>query len=172
MYRLRYAVVVFGVALLFAATTAGQDKAGQEKKDDQTKAKGVLPANWGKLGLTDDQKQKVYRVQTAYRTKIDDLQKKVNDLKTEEKDEMMKVLTEQQKALTEQQKATAASLQAFLDSMRKAGNGDARAPGGARASIRDTGTGRARRSARRLTGTRRRPGSSRRPCRSRRCRTR
>lgn len=84
--------VVVGLALVLIAS-AGIN--GQEKKD--TKVKGVLPANWGKLGLTDEQKQKVYKVQAEYADKIDDLEAKIKELKGKQRTEMEKVLSDEQK---------------------------------------------------------------------------
>jgi len=69
----------------------GQDKAGSGK------AKGTLPANWNKLGLTDEQKSKVYDIQAKYRGKIDDLKKQIADLQEKEQKEALGVLTEAQK---------------------------------------------------------------------------
>src|SRR5262245_5070390 len=93
MTSLRGIILIIAVALLSGAWLHGQDK-----KDDTTKFKGVLPANWAKLGLTDDQKQKVYKVQTEYNDKIGALEKQIKDLKATEKGEMEKVLTDAQKA--------------------------------------------------------------------------
>ena len=51
---------------------------GEDAKDKDTpKLKGQLPANWGKLGLTDEQKQKVYKVQAEFKEKIADLEKQL-----------------------------------------------------------------------------------------------
>jgi Spy/CpxP family protein refolding chaperone len=63
----------------------------------QEKVKGVLPPNWGKLGLTDEQKQKVYKIEADYKGKIADLQKQIDELKGKEKEDMLKVLTDEQK---------------------------------------------------------------------------
>lgn len=73
-----------------------------EKKDDGGKAKGVLPANWKKLGLTDDQVQKVYKVQNKYDEEIDKLQAKIDALKTERTKDMKAVLTAEQKKRLEE----------------------------------------------------------------------
>ena len=62
------------ILLLAAAFLISGSLQGQEK------VKGVLPANWGKLGLSDEQKQKVYKVQGEYKEKIADLKKQVADL--------------------------------------------------------------------------------------------
>ena len=94
MSRLRCALFVLGLALLAVTSTSGQDK--KSDKDDP-KVKGTLPAHWRELGLSDDQKQKVYKVQAGYKAKIDDLEKKIKDLKAEEQEERLKVLTEDQR---------------------------------------------------------------------------
>lgn len=83
-------VAVVALALLLGSGLQGQDK---------DKVKGTLPANWGKLGLSDEQKQKVYKVQGEYNDKIATLEKQVKELKATEKAEMEKVLTDAQKAL-------------------------------------------------------------------------
>ena len=93
MTSLRGVFLVVAMALLAGSWLHGQDK----KDDTPTKVKGVLPANWGKLGLTDEQKQKVYKVQGDFGDKIAALQKQVTDLKAQEKAEMVKVLTDAQK---------------------------------------------------------------------------
>src|SRR5262245_49034127 len=90
MKRLRPIVVV--VALILIAS-AGLN--GQEKKD--TKIKGTLPPNWGKLGLTDEQKQKGNKVQAEYGEKIAELEAKIMDLKGKQKGDMEKVLSDEQK---------------------------------------------------------------------------
>ena len=70
----------------------------QDKKDPPPKGGRQLPANWGKLGLSDKQKNDIYSVQSEYKTKIDELQKQINELRKKEKDEMSAVLTDAQKA--------------------------------------------------------------------------
>jgi Spy/CpxP family protein refolding chaperone len=94
MRSLRGGFLVLAVALLAGSMLQGQDK----KDDTPSKVKGVLPANWGKLGLTDEQKQKIYKVQADYNDKIGTLEKQLKDLKATEKGEMEKVLTDAQKA--------------------------------------------------------------------------
>ena len=88
MVRLGGIVLVAFAVLLVVGGSPGQD----------TKIKGVLPANWGKLGLSDEQKQKVYKVQADYVDQINKLEAQVKDLKAKEKTEMEKVLTDAQKA--------------------------------------------------------------------------
>lgn len=99
MTKLRGLVVVLAVSLLVGGWSLGDDKKDDAKKDaPPPKLKGQLPANWKKLGLAEDQVQKVYKVQNDYRAKIDALEEKIKQTKSEEKTEMMKVLTDAQKA--------------------------------------------------------------------------
>src|SRR5262249_52454864 len=85
------------VAVLSVLLIAGKGLLGQDNKA-QPKAKGTLPANWSKLGLTDEQKQKIYSAQAEFRGKIDELEKQVADLKKQQRMAMEKVLTDAQKA--------------------------------------------------------------------------
>ncbi len=91
MLRPRALIGLLAIALLMGGWLHGEDT-----KDDK-KIKGTLPANWGKLGLTDTQKQAVYKVQAEYKDKLADLEKQIKELKDKEKDEMYKVLNEDQK---------------------------------------------------------------------------
>ena len=54
------------------AADAKQSKnaAADSAKADDVKAKGRLPNNWGKLGLTATQKEKVYTIENNYRPKL------------------------------------------------------------------------------------------------------
>jgi hypothetical protein len=85
------------VAMVFVA---GGLLFGDDTKKEQPArgARASLPANWAKLGLTDDQKQKILATRTEYRTKIDALQREIKDLQKKELDECVKVLTDAQKA--------------------------------------------------------------------------
>jgi Spy/CpxP family protein refolding chaperone len=92
MNRLRWALLVVGLALLATSTS------GQDKKDDEPKVKGKLPPHFSKLGLSDEQKDKIHKIDAAYKAKIDDLKKKLKDLEDEQREEERKVLTDQQRA--------------------------------------------------------------------------
>jgi Spy/CpxP family protein refolding chaperone len=104
MTRLSVCVLLVGVASL-SGTLAGQEpkkdepKAKQDIKKDEpsAKVKGILPMNWGKIGLTDDQKQQIYRIQGKYNDEIDKLDAKIKELKATRDKEMKAVLTDDQK---------------------------------------------------------------------------
>jgi len=103
----RVAALLVLTALLITSVGVSQEKANpkkeepakkDEKKDQPvTKAKGTLPANWGKLGLTEDQKQKVYRVQNKYNDEIDVLELKIKEIKEKLAKERLEILTPEQK---------------------------------------------------------------------------
>jgi Spy/CpxP family protein refolding chaperone len=94
MGRLR--VVILAAAFIGLANpwVEGQDRA----KDAPAKLRGQLPQNWGKLGLTDEQKQRVYRIQSEVRSKVDALEAQIADLKEKERKDLEGVLTAAQKA--------------------------------------------------------------------------
>lgn len=120
MVSLRLAAFLVGVFALtggLVGQDAGAKKdppkeakdAKEAKKDDRaTKAKGQLPTYWGQLGLSDEQKQKVYKVQSKYRDELDKLDLKVKEIREKMKREQYEVLSpDQQKRLEEVIKAKA-----------------------------------------------------------------
>jgi hypothetical protein len=91
-------------SLLAVAFLAGGLLFGDDPKAT-LKTRGSLPQDWSKLGLTDEQKQKAYSIETEYQSKIDALQQQiktmqqqVNTLEEQKRDELAKVLTDAQKA--------------------------------------------------------------------------
>jgi hypothetical protein len=69
-------------------------------KSDDSKPKGRFPNNWGKLGLTAAQKDKVYSIEGSYAAKIEEMQKAIGELESKRDAEMHGVLTaDQQKQL-------------------------------------------------------------------------
>jgi len=67
----------------------------QGKKED--KKRGFLPANFGKLGLSNEQKQKIYSIQAKYKFDIDELNKKVKKTLDDQRAEIYSVLSNDQK---------------------------------------------------------------------------
>lgn len=57
----------------------------------------MLPQNWGKIGLSDDQKQDIYKIQGKYNAEIDKLEAKIKELKGTRDKEMKGVLSPDQK---------------------------------------------------------------------------
>src|SRR5262245_43881316 len=95
MGALRFTVVLIILAAGAATPLIGDDN----KKESAPKQRsGVLPQHWSKLGLSEDQKRKVYAVQADYRARIDDLKQQLEDMKKKEQTELYKVLTDAQKS--------------------------------------------------------------------------
>jgi hypothetical protein len=106
-------VVVFGLALL----AVDQGFSQQEKGDAAAAVKGKLPKNYSKLGLTDDQRQKIFAIGADYNTKISGLRKQIKTLQDQEKGDLEKVLTDDQKT---------ALRNIILQAAPKTGGGDAK----------------------------------------------
>jgi Spy/CpxP family protein refolding chaperone len=96
MFRLSVAASCAVVAIALLVTDRGLSQG--DKKDPAPKAKGQLPTYWKNLGLTDDQKQKVYATRASYGGKIEALTQQVKELKSKEKADLEKILTDDQKA--------------------------------------------------------------------------
>lgn len=108
MLRLPVLALLGGLVVL-SGGVVGQDakkddtKAVKKEKDaSSTKVKGVLPMNWGKIGLSDSQKQDVYKVQSKYNGEIDKLELQIKDLKSARDKEMKAILTAEQKKRLEE----------------------------------------------------------------------
>ncbi len=75
-------------------------KPAAAKTDAKAEAKkGRLPANYGKLGLTEPQKVKIYGIQGTYDDQLDELQAKIDALKAKRDQEVEAVLTEDQRKI-------------------------------------------------------------------------
>src|SRR5438067_1241857 len=96
---------VFSTLLLLALHVQGQDakeadgaKPTTATADKKPAApKGRVPNQFGKLGLTDEQKQKIYDIQARHGADIDKLEKQLADAKAKEMQEIVATLTEPQK---------------------------------------------------------------------------
>lgn len=81
-------VALFAAFCLFATAVHGDDKP----------AKGMLPQGWGKLGLSEDQKTKVYEIQNKAKAEVEKLEKQIAEVKEKENKDRLAVLTAEQKA--------------------------------------------------------------------------
>jgi Spy/CpxP family protein refolding chaperone len=97
MFRLTILFTVLAVALLLAGPGPSQDKTPAPAAQ-APKVKGQLPPLWKNLGLTSEQKEKVYQTRGSYAGKIGALLDQVKKLKTEERTALEQILTDDQKA--------------------------------------------------------------------------
>jgi hypothetical protein len=83
---------------LFCAFALSVLQGTDDPKKNAPKTRVALPQNWSKLGLSDEQKRRVYGIQAEFRVKVDELKQQIDDLKKKETQEMFKILTDAQKA--------------------------------------------------------------------------
>jgi hypothetical protein len=95
MFRLRFVVSLLVVGLLSGGLLLGEDK---KPEKEPIIVKAQLPANYKKLGLSDQQRKDIYKIRGKYAAKIEELQQKIAALKEQEKTEVESVLTDVQKA--------------------------------------------------------------------------
>jgi hypothetical protein len=93
MIRVMLACGVGGLCL--ALLLSGPGLSGQEK--DTPKVTGKLPKYWSKLGLSDQQRQRIFAVQQEFRPKIDQLKSQLKKAVEDEKRGMLAVLTKEQR---------------------------------------------------------------------------
>jgi peptidoglycan hydrolase CwlO-like protein len=96
MRSLRFLAVALALVVVSSPWVVGDDT--PKAKDPAPKMRGQLPPNWAKLGLSDEQKQKIYEAQNKFRAKIDALKKQIAELQDQERKDMEAVLTAAQKA--------------------------------------------------------------------------
>ena len=92
--RLAFAAVV---VMLLGGLVVAEDKTPDTKAPAASHGRGSLPQHWGKLGLSDDQKQKVRAIRDQYRGQLNDLEQQIKELRKKERAEMEAVLTDAQK---------------------------------------------------------------------------
>jgi hypothetical protein len=93
MNKLRPIICLVALVVVLVGALHGQDKA------EPSKIKGTLPANWGKIGLSDEQKQQIFRVQADFSEKIMALEKQLKEMRAKEKQALEAVLNDDQKKL-------------------------------------------------------------------------
>ncbi|MER3416781.1 MAG: hypothetical protein C4297_11295 [Gemmataceae bacterium] len=89
-------VAVIGVALALLAAGSAQEKKPPEK------LKGRLPPNFGKLGLSEEQRQQIYKIQDDFDRKIEELQAQIKKLRADRDKAIEAVLTDTQRKVLEE----------------------------------------------------------------------
>ena len=79
-------------------------------KENKKAGRSHLPAHFGKIGLTAEQRQQMKAVNEKYSGQIKDLEAKISQLKTQREGELHSLLTEAQKKAVEDAKAVAEKL--------------------------------------------------------------
>lgn len=89
--------LVLGCSMVGWSQESAKPKTAAKQEDK--KPTNRLPANYGKLGLTDAQKDKVYAAQEKYDKQIDDLEAQIKSLKAKRDAEVEAVLSAEQKKI-------------------------------------------------------------------------
>jgi Spy/CpxP family protein refolding chaperone len=107
MNALRWLLVLAAVVVFAPAAATAQEpkdppkssaaKAGESQQDPAVVPRGQLPPNWRQLGMTEEQKNKVYAVQGKFRARMADLEKQLKEIKAEERKELEKLLSPEQR---------------------------------------------------------------------------
>jgi len=106
MTALRLFLACTTAALYVASTNAQAPKPAEkpaEKKADKKEStsdkreKGTLPQYWKQLGVTDEQVQRVYKMQKVVNDEIDEHESKIKLLKEKLAKDRMAILTKEQK---------------------------------------------------------------------------
>ncbi len=90
-------VVMIGLAAVLPQTLTAQNEEADGTKSQTKEFRGPLPFYFGKLGLSEAQKEKLYAIQDAYDEKIAVLEKQIEDLKSERDKSMETLFTPGQK---------------------------------------------------------------------------
>ena len=88
-----------------AVVAQAEEKPATAKEDKPAakKPKGRLPGGYGKLGLSGEQRRKIYGIQDSYRDRIEELERQLDALKEQRDAEIVAVLTPEQKQTLEAQ---------------------------------------------------------------------
>lgn len=81
--------------------------AAKADKKAPKKAKGRVPAYFGQVGLSDEQKETIYGIQGQYNEQIGALKKQITDLTSKRDAEVEAVLTDAQKKQLDELRAAA-----------------------------------------------------------------
>ena len=112
------AILVAGCMLTWQATA-------QEKKPAKD-ARGPLPAHYGKLGLSDEQKDGMYKVYDEYKSQIDELSAQIKKLQADRDAKLQEKLTPTQKTRLQELRDEAAKKAAATKAKTEAKGPDAK----------------------------------------------
>ncbi len=89
----------FALPTLFSAEQkSDSEQPGAESQSSETKPRGRLPNHFGKLGISEEQRTRIYSIQADYDERIDELLSQIEELVTTRDADIDAVLTEGQRA--------------------------------------------------------------------------
>lgn len=102
---MKFPTLLLAVVLLSCSSLSSYSQEMPAQPGEPTAGRRVtnrLPNNFGKLGLSNAQRERIYAVQAAYRAKINLLLQELEDLRSQESLEIQSVLTPEQQAELQQ----------------------------------------------------------------------
>jgi len=90
---------VIALSLALIGVAYSQDKKPDDKKTDDKPpvvAKDKLPQYYKRLGLREEQQQRIFKIRADAKAKVDDLDAKLKKVRADEKQQLEKVLTPEQ----------------------------------------------------------------------------
>ncbi len=109
------ALTILSGSLPLGAQEPGQGKADAKAKANTKRANDPsrrVPSYFGQVGLTEAQRESIYRIQAKHQTKIDELEKQLDELRAESLRECEAVLTPAQKKALAERRARASDARA------------------------------------------------------------
>lgn len=90
-------IMAVGLAAMQPQTLTAQNEQPEEQSTPQREQRGPLPAHFGRLGMSSEQKEKLYAIQESYEVKIAELRKQIVQLEAERDRTLETLLTPGQK---------------------------------------------------------------------------
>ncbi|MBL8824121.1 MAG: hypothetical protein JNJ77_16165 [Planctomycetia bacterium] len=87
-----------------SGSKSGSKSSSSKSEAKESKIRGVLPQYYRQLGLSDEQRQNIYKIQHDYADKLEELEKKLEDMKAERNAKYLKELTKSQREQLEELK--------------------------------------------------------------------
>jgi hypothetical protein len=121
------AVSAVAVTLLFTglplvAQESGAKKAAAKPSSGAAGSTRRVPAYFGQLGLSETQRESIYKIQGKHMPRIDGLEKQLATLRAQMIEECEGVLTSAQKKMLEQRRESAAAARAKRNAPGKSGD--------------------------------------------------
>jgi Spy/CpxP family protein refolding chaperone len=94
-------------SLISAQSKSESDQPGAASQDESSRPRGRLPNHFGKLGISDEQRTRIYAIQADYDGRIDALLAQIEELVADRDNDIDAVLTEGQRARLRELRAEA-----------------------------------------------------------------
>src|SRR3954447_3814825 len=89
-------------------TTKAPSKSGSAKAKGPRDPSQKVPPYFGQIGITDEQRESIYKIQGRHQAKIDELEKQIDEIQAQKLAECEGVLTDSQKQILAHRRTAAA----------------------------------------------------------------